>query len=83
MNGNHLVAGNHRHDDDTFSFATVGIPVPGRKYNATRVEPKDLEAFDNEINELFKPYNVSAVRLRTPTASSRGSGTRRRRTGAT
>ena len=71
FNGNHKLSENHRHDDETFSYPTVGVPVPGKKYNNTKVEPKDLEAFDNEINELFKPYNVSTKISRTPTASSR------------
>lgn len=47
----------HRHDDLTFSYPTVGIPIPGKKYNNTKVEQKDLSKFDDEINRLFKPFN--------------------------
>jgi hypothetical protein len=47
----------------------MGIPIVGNTYNATKVSQQDLAKFDDEINRLFKPYNVSLSILRTPTAS--------------
>ena len=42
----------------TFSYPTVGIPVPGQEYNTTLIKKEDFPAFDSEINNLLKPYNV-------------------------
>lgn len=44
-------------NDLIFFYPTVGIPIPGTKYNSTPVSRSDLDQFDNEINELLKPYN--------------------------
>lgn len=52
----------------TFTYPTVGIPEPGKSFNSTRVRPKELAIFDEEINKLFKPYNVVIDWLRTPIA---------------
>ena len=60
---------NHKHDGLTFSYPTLGIPIAGNTYNATKVADKDLAQFDDEINRLFKPYNVSTTIFRTLTAS--------------
>lgn len=65
----------HKHEELTFSYPTVGIPVPGNKYNSTKVAEKDLAAFDEELLRILKPFNVLLPRLRTPTASSRGTET--------
>ena len=37
---------NHRHDGRTFTYPTVGIPIPGQTYNATKVAGEDLIKFD-------------------------------------
>ena len=47
----------------------MGIPVPGKSYNNTIVERKDLDIFDEEINQLFKPYNVKMPIFRIQTAN--------------
>ena len=52
---------NHRHDGRTFSYPTVGIPVPGQTYNATKVAGVDLIKFDEAFLEIFKPYNVQTT----------------------
>ena len=49
---------NHKHEGITFLYPTLGIPVPGNTYNNTKVAPNDLAAFDDQVNALFKPYNV-------------------------
>lgn len=56
---------NHRHDGRTFPYPTIGIPTPGtsllilgKTYNATKVAFKDLYNFDEQLLEIFKPYNV-------------------------
>eukprot|EP00178_Gracilaria_changii_P007821 TRINITY_DN24368_c0_g1_i1.p1 TRINITY_DN24368_c0_g1~~TRINITY_DN24368_c0_g1_i1.p1 ORF type:complete len:125 (+),score=5.01 TRINITY_DN24368_c0_g1_i1:228-602(+) len=48
---------NHRHDGRTFPYPTIGIPTPGKTYNATKVAQKDLYNFDEQLLEIFKPYN--------------------------
>ena len=40
-----------------FDYPTVGIPIPGNTYNSTRVSSQDIDAFDQEINRMLKPYN--------------------------
>lgn len=40
-----------------FDYPTVGIPIPGKTYNGTPVSPKDLDEYDQQVNELLKPYN--------------------------
>lgn len=37
VNGNHVMGYKHRHDGLTFNYPTLGIPIPGQKYNNTRV----------------------------------------------
>ena len=44
--GRHEPDMGHRHDGLTFTYPTVGIPVPGKTYNSTRVKPQDLAKFD-------------------------------------
>jgi hypothetical protein len=36
----------HKHLDLTFDYPTLGMPEPGKLYNSTPVEPKDLPIFD-------------------------------------
>jgi hypothetical protein len=68
--GYHEVHQNHKHEGLTFPYPTMGVPIVGKTYNSTKVADKDLAKFDDEINWLFKPYNVSDGILRTPIASS-------------
>ena len=44
--GYHAPSFVHRHEGQTFKYATVGIPVPGKAYNSTRVNGGDLVQFD-------------------------------------
>ena len=64
--------GRHDHPKLKMNYPTVGVPKPGLTYNFTRVEDKDLIHFDQEANELFKPYNVDRYILRIRTASIPG-----------
>ena len=48
----------------------MGIPVPGQKFNWTKVEEKDLYTFDTQFLELFTPYNVLMFKIRTPIVST-------------
>jgi hypothetical protein len=59
--GFHEPTSGHKHEGLTFSYPTVGIPVPGKTYNSTKVAPEDLLKFDDEINALLKPYNVTLL----------------------
>lgn len=43
IDGIHLASEHHRNDDRTFTYPTVGIPIPGKKYNSTKVDPKDYD----------------------------------------
>jgi hypothetical protein len=81
--GVHEPRDSHKHLNLTFDYPTLGMPEPGKRYNATPVAAKDLPIFDAEINELFKPYNVALPSLRTPTASLRATETRLRPTAVT
>ena len=36
----------HKHEELTFKYPTVGIPIPGNTYNFTKVAEKDLAKFD-------------------------------------
>ena len=54
----------------TFSYATVGMPEPGKQFNSTRVAVDDLAAFDNELNNILKPYNVGFGQYRTLTVTT-------------
>jgi hypothetical protein len=58
----------HKHNQLTFSYPTVGIPEPGKRYNNTPVERSDLVLFDELLNEMLKPYNVEIGLSRTPIA---------------
>ena len=31
----------HRHDGKVFEYPTIGIPIPGREYNSTKVKPEE------------------------------------------
>jgi hypothetical protein len=65
----------HDHPEFTFSYPTVGVPVPGNKFNFTKVPKEKLAEYDRTINEFFKPYNVPQIIGRTLTACSSGSAT--------
>jgi len=55
-------------NDLTFSYPTIGIPQPGKKYNSTKVKPEEMDTFDDQFLEMLQPYNVFFLRLRTQTA---------------
>jgi hypothetical protein len=59
IDGVHEANQYHRNKDRTFPYPTVGIPIPGNTYNHTKVAPEDYDLFDTQVNNLFKPYNVT------------------------
>ena len=65
----HSVNYRHKHNLGPFTYPTLGIPTPGKIYNSTKVSRKDLPSFDDKLNQLFKPYNVSLLRFRIPIAN--------------
>ena len=40
------------------------MPIPGQKYNDTKVNQGELKKFDKEFLSIFKPYNVNLFELR-------------------
>ena len=65
----HLPSFQHLHTPLNFSYPTVGIPIPGKYFNSTRVLDKDLLQFDKIILDMFKPYNVQPLKYRTQIVS--------------
>ncbi len=63
--GGHIPSYSHQHNEVVFDYPTVGIPVPGKRYNSTKVKPEDMHIFDQTFLDLFKPYNVLLVLCRT------------------
>lgn len=57
--GEHQPSFSHVDGAPTFSYPTVGVPEPGKTFNNTPVAKDGFIAFDSEINELMKPYNVN------------------------
>jgi len=58
VDGQHEYGPAHRNNWRTFTYPTLGIPIPGNTYNTTKVTPEQYDQFDTEVNEIFKPYNV-------------------------
>lgn len=57
LEGSHELIIPHSHPNFTLSYPTMGLPVPGKPFNSTRVKNEELAAFDEAVDELFKPYN--------------------------
>ncbi len=58
----------YKHAPRTFTYPTIGILEPGKMFNDTLVEKKDLAEFGRVFNDLMKPYNVHRHQHRTQIA---------------
>ena len=53
VDGQHEYGPAHRNNWRTFTYPTLGIPIPGNYYNTTKVTPEQYDQFDTEVNEIF------------------------------